>query len=168
MKKRTLSLSYPVRPHHVNKPWGVRDELYRTFGFERHNGIDIAVTEGQEIRAPLAGKVTLIGNQPKGSGIFLCLLSDATYDFADGKRAAVELTFMHLSAPTVREGVQVREGDLIARGGATGRASGAHLHLAPKRVRRGIIGYRDLDKNDANNTFDPEPYWTGIYALPRD
>lgn len=166
--KRTLSLSYPVRPHRVTRAWGVPDILYRAFGFERHNGIDIAVTEGQEVRAPMNGKVTLVGNQPKGSGIFLCLLSDEAYDFPDGKRAHVELTFMHLSETTAPEGARIREGDLIARGGNTGRSTGAHLHLAPKRVKRGIIGYRDFDKNDANNTFDPDTYWNGIYALPRD
>lgn len=165
---KQFSLSYPVRPHEVTRAWGVHDELYRAFGFERHNGIDIALHEGQEIRAPFTGTVTLIGNQPKGSGIFLCLLSREPYDFPDGKRALVELTFMHLKETCVRESVRVTEGTLIARGGNTGRSTAPHLHLAPKRVKRGIIGYRDLDRNDANNTFDPDPYWSGVYALPRD
>jgi hypothetical protein len=39
--------------------------------------------------------------------------------------------------------------------------------MAPKRVRMTFLGgYRDLDTNDAANTFDPEPYWVGRYAKP--
>ncbi len=160
----TLSLFYPVAPHVVTRPWGVADELYKEFGFKKHNGVDLALGEGQEIRAPFDCTVTLVGNQPKGSGLFVCLLSTATYDFPDGVRARVELSCMHLSRVSVTPGTRLGVGMVFAYGGHTGRATGPHVHIAPKRVRRGLIGYRDIDRNDANNTFDPEPYWNQEYA----
>jgi murein DD-endopeptidase MepM/ murein hydrolase activator NlpD len=159
-----LSLYYPVTPFTVNRSWGVIDELYRKFGFVRHNGVDLALADGQDIYAPMDGIVTLVGNQPNGSGVFLCLLSRNAYQFPDGKECRVELTFMHLSETLVREGTRVSVGDKIARGGHTGKTSGPHLHLAPKRVKKTLFGYRDLDRNDANNTFDPAPYWNGSFA----
>ncbi|MES2668083.1 MAG: M23 family metallopeptidase [Patescibacteria group bacterium] len=160
----TLSLYYPVEPHTVNRAWGVKDALYLEYGFSRHNGVDLDLHEGQEIRAPFKAKVTLIGNQPDGSGNFVCILSREKYRFEDGKHAHVELTFMHLAKPCVSVGMKVEVGDLLALGGRTGRATGTHVHLAPKRVRRGVFGYRDFDRNDADNTFDPAPYWNGMYA----
>lgn len=160
----SLSLSYPVVPHVVNLPWGVTDAQYERFGFTRHNGIDLALAEDQEIYAPFPCKVALVGVQRGGSGLFVCLVSRRTYEFPDGKYARVELTFMHLKEALVTKGTILEEGALIARGGRTGFSTGFHTHMAPKRVKRGLVGYRDLDRNDANNTFDPEPYWSGRYA----
>lgn len=159
-----LSLYYPVSPHKVNRGWGVEDALYERFGFTKHNGVDLALADGQPIYAPFDGIVSLVGAQPRGSGNFLCLLSTEAYDFEDGKKCRVELTFMHLKEWSVKEGARVGIGDLIALGGRTGQTTGAHVHIAPKRVRKGLLGYRDLDRNDANNTFDPEPYWNEQYA----
>jgi len=164
MSMEKLSLFYPVTPHVVNRGWGVSDELYAQFGFTHHNGIDLNLVDGQDIRAPFDGKVTLVGNQPNGSGNFICLLSTPSYTFNDGRTCKVELTFMHLKEALVEEGARVYTGDRIALGGRTGKTTGSHLHLAPKRVRRGLIGYRDIDRNDADNTFDPSPYWNGKYA----
>ena len=159
-----LSLAYPVSPHVVNRGWGYVDPAYVELGFARHNGVDLALSEGQEIRAPFECRVSLVGNQPRGSGNFVCLLSTKKHLFDDGTSAYVELTFMHLKESLVTGGMRIRTGDLVAYGGHTGRASGDHVHVAPKRVRKGLFGYRDLDRNDADGTFDPEPYWSGAYA----
>jgi len=160
----SLSLSYPVAPHIVNRAWGVADAEYRKFGFARHNGVDLALNEGQDIYAPFPCSVALVGTQPNGSGLFVCLLSRRSYEFPDGVHSRVELTFMHLKDVVVAKGAILEEGTLIAHGGKSGAATGFHTHLAPKRVKRGLIGYRDRDRNNANNTFDPEPYWSGRYA----
>ncbi len=156
-----LSLCYPVTPHIVNRAWGVEDVLYKQYGFSKHNGIDLALADGQEVRAPFTCKVTLVGNQPKGSGHFVCLVSSEKYDFPDGISAYVEITLMHLKESKVHPGQRLGIGDLVALGG---RTTDSHLHLAPKRVKKGFFGYKDLDENDADNTFDPEPYWNGSYA----
>lgn len=159
-----LALYYPVSPHQVMRGWGVRDEYYKDLGFTKHNGVDLALEDNQEVCAPFDATVSLAGNRPKTSGNFLCLLSTNTYRFADGIECRVELTFMHLKEIVVKEGDRVSVGDVIARGGGTGQSFVPHLHISPKRVKRGWFGYRDLDRNDADNTFDPEPYWNGVYA----
>ncbi len=163
-----LTLYYPVIPYIVNRPWGVADVAYQEFGFFRHNGVDLALSTGQPIFAPFDCRVTKIGNEPKGSGLYICLLSRGTHGFDDGKASRVEITLMHLSTVSVIVGATLSVGDLVALGGHTGRTSGSHVHMAPKRVRMNFLGgYRDRDRNDANNTFNPEPYWNGLPAKRR-
>ncbi len=162
---KRLALYYPVTPHVVNLPWGVPDTAYQQFGFARHNGVDLALMTGQPIYAPFDCQVTKIGNEPNGSGLYVCLLSRSKHGFDDRKASRIEITFMHLSEVRVVVGTRLSVGDVLALGGQTGRASGSHTHMAPKRVRMNLLGgYRDTDKNDANNTFDPEPYWNGTLA----
>lgn len=160
-----LSLYFPVAPHAVNRAWGVSDPAYEAFGFTRHNGVDLALSDGQPIHAPFDCRVTEIGVEPEGSGLYVCLLSRGKHGFDDGSAARIEITFMHLSKTDLKVGMPLAVGDLVALGGHSGKATGSHTHMAPKRVRMTLLGgYRDLDQNDASNTFDPEPYWNGRYA----
>jgi len=160
-----LALYYPVTPHVVNRGWGVQDRSYEQFGFTRHNGVDLGLNTGQSVHAPFDCRVSKIGNEPNGSGLYVCLLSRGKHDFEDGRASGVEITFMHLSAVNVAVGATLSVGDVVALGGHTGRATGSHTHMAPKRVRMNLLGgYADRDRNDANNTFDPEPYWNGTSA----
>ncbi|MDQ1299746.1 MAG: hypothetical protein QG636_414 [Patescibacteria group bacterium] len=165
---KRLGLYYPVTPHVTNRAWGIPDAAYQEFGFTRHNGVDLALSTGQPIHAPFGCRVTKIGNEPNGSGLYVCLLSRRKFRFDDGDTAHVEITFMHLSEVRTTVGTRLSIGDVLARGGDTGRASGSHTHMAPKRVRVNLFGgYREKDKNEANGTFDPEPYWNGILASER-
>ncbi|MES2931298.1 MAG: M23 family metallopeptidase [Patescibacteria group bacterium] len=163
-----LSLYFPVMPHVVNRGWGVSDLSYEHFGFSKHNGVDLALSTGQPILAPFDCRVTKVGNEPNGSGLYMCLLSRGKHGFDDGHASRVEITFMHLSEVRATIGMKLSVGDLVALGGHTGRASGSHTHMAPKRVRMNLFGgYGDRDRNDANNTFDPEPYWNGAPSSPQ-
>lgn len=163
-----LSLYFPVMPHAVNRGWGVMDPLYEAFGFSRHNGVDLALKDGQPLFAPFDCRVTKIGYEAGGSGLYVCLLSRSRHGFDDGQAARVEITFMHLSRVLAKVGTALSVGDLVALGGHSGATTGSHTHMAPKRVRMTLLGgYRDLDRNEANNTFDPEPYWNGEYAKRR-
>lgn len=158
---------YPVTPHIVNRGWGVPDVLYKEFGFDLHNGVDLALVHGQPIYAPFDCRVTKVAVEPNGSGLYVCLLSRARYEFPDGMKARVEITFMHLSNTHVRVGMNLSVGAEIGFGGNTGRSTGPHTHMAPKRVRMTILGtYRDAEQNTAGNTFDPEPYWNKLPAKP--
>jgi len=161
-----LELYYPVNPHHVNRAWGVEDSLYGNYGFARHNGVDLALVTGQLIRAPFDCRVIKVGNQPAGSGNYICLLSKNEYTFEDGMTCHVEITFMHLQAAIAREGNELSVGDMVAFGDNTGQSTGSHTHMAPKRVTMvgGGGAYIEADHNDAADTFDPEVYWIGVYA----
>jgi murein DD-endopeptidase MepM/ murein hydrolase activator NlpD len=82
-----------------------------------HYGLDIAAPTGDPVYAPAAGIVTLTHNDMYFSGGTLII------DHGQG----LSSTFLHLSAILVETGDEVKRGDLIARIGATGRASGPHL-----------------------------------------
>lgn len=160
-----LALYFPVVPHVVNRAWGVVDPLYKAYGFSAHNGVDLGLVDGQVIRAPFDCRVTKIANEPDGSGLYICLLSRGKYDFEDGRSARVEITFMHLAETSALVGMRLSVGDQVGLGGRSGKTTGSHTHMAPKRVRMQLLGtYRDLDHNDAGGTFDPTPYWNGMPA----
>lgn len=82
-----------------------------------HYGVDIAAPEGSPVFAPADGIITLAHPGMYFSGGTLIL------DHGHG----LSSTFLHLSKILVEAGAVVRKGNLIARIGATGRASGPHL-----------------------------------------
>lgn len=82
-----------------------------------HFGVDIAEATGTPIYAPAAGEVTLAESMElSGNTLFI--------DHGYGLRS----DFMHLEEMLVALGDQVEQGQLIATMGATGRATGPHLH----------------------------------------
>jgi len=82
-----------------------------------HYGVDIAAPTGTPVFAPAAGRVTLATSM---------VLSGNTLMIDHGR--GLRSTFMHLSRLTVREGEQVKQGQKVGEVGATGRATGPHLH----------------------------------------
>jgi murein DD-endopeptidase MepM/ murein hydrolase activator NlpD len=86
-----------------------------------HQGQDVIAASGTPIVAPLAGTVLWTANQPAGAGIY------AVIHGADGR----DYVFMHIKHDTllVTAGDAVRAGEQIAQVGATGDASGPHLHF---------------------------------------
>ncbi len=82
-----------------------------------HYGVDIATPAGTPVYAPSAGKITLATPM---------VLSGNTLMIDHGR--GVRSTFMHLSKMTVHEGELVKKGQKVGEVGATGRATGPHLH----------------------------------------
>lgn len=87
-----------------------------------HNGTDIAVGTGTEIRAPMSGTVILADPE---------LFYEGGCVFLDLGRGLVSVT-MHMSRIDVKAGDVVKQGDLIGLSGATGRVTGPHLHWGVK------------------------------------
>ncbi|HEV7677936.1 MAG TPA: M23 family metallopeptidase [Candidatus Dormibacteraeota bacterium] len=83
-----------------------------------HTGIDIAVPWGSPVHAAMAGRVEYIGWQG-GYGNTVVLLHDG----------GLRTLYAHLSRATVRQGATVAQGQEIAQAGATGNATGPHLHF---------------------------------------
>lgn len=82
-----------------------------------HFGLDIAAPTGTHVYAPASGIVTLAHDDMYFSGGTLIV------DHGHG----LSSTFLHLSEILVESGTYVNRGDVIARIGASGRASGPHL-----------------------------------------
>lgn len=83
-----------------------------------HKGTDIAAAEGTSVRAVASGVVVESG--PKGGyGNTVVIKTD------DGRR----MLYGHNSANFVRVGDRVEQGAPIAAVGATGRATGPHVHF---------------------------------------
>lgn len=82
-----------------------------------HFGLDIAAPTGTPVHAPASGIVTLAHEDMYYSGGTLII------DHGHG----LSSSFLHLSAILVEVGTVVNQGDVIARIGASGRASGPHL-----------------------------------------
>ena len=107
--------------------WPVRGRISGRFGNQRvyngtpgsaHSGMDIAVSKGTPVKAPAAGNVVLAEPDMYLTGG--TILIDHGY--------GVGSNFLHLSKLNVAVGDTVTQGDIIGEVGATGRATGPHLH----------------------------------------
>lgn len=159
-----MKLYYPAKPYVVTQKWGIhRPEIYAQFGYTDHNGEDFRLGADKKIYAPFNGEIVKMGNQ-SGGGIFLGYLSDEEYDFEDGKRARVLFDALHLEKVTGTVGVKYKIGDELAIADNTGFSTGPHTHGQWRRVIKLLTGLQEIDDNEANNSFDPTPYWDG-YAV---
>lgn len=83
-----------------------------------HRGLDLRGAVGTPVHAAAAGRVALVGNfYYAGRCVFI--------DHGLGMVSQ----YFHLSAADVREGQEVAAGEVIGKVGATGRATGPHLHF---------------------------------------
>jgi murein DD-endopeptidase MepM/ murein hydrolase activator NlpD len=85
----------------------------------RHQGLDFAVPPGTDVHAINSGVVILA--RP--------MFFEGDCVVIDHGQGLLSL-YLHLSEFKVKEGQEVRSGDLIGLSGGTGRATGPHLHLA--------------------------------------
>lgn len=100
----------------LSSPFGLR----RFFnGEERnpHSGLDFAANQGTPIKAPAAGEVILIGDY----------FFNGKTVFVDHGQGLISM-FCHLSEIGVKLGDQLPRGGVLGKVGATGRATGPHLH----------------------------------------
>jgi len=84
-----------------------------------HYGVDMAAPTGTPIRAPADGVVNLSDDHYLSGGLTLI-------DHGQG----VSTAYLHQSARLVKAGETVKRGQRIGLIGATGRATGPHLHWA--------------------------------------
>jgi murein DD-endopeptidase MepM/ murein hydrolase activator NlpD len=110
--------------------WPATGRISGVFGSQRiyagepgayHGGVDIARPTGTPVAAPLAGTVVLAAADPFSLEGHLLLI-----DHGMGLGSA----FLHLSRIDVHVGDRVTRGQKVGAIGATGRATGPHLHWA--------------------------------------
>lgn len=112
--------------------WPVKGRISGRFGSQRiyqgvpgayHSGLDIAPGDGAPYVAPADGVVVLAAQKPFSLEGNLVII-----DHGMGLNSA----FLHSSRLAVAKGDRVRQGQLVGYVGATGRASGPHLHWSLK------------------------------------
>lgn len=103
----------PVRGR-VTSGYGYRPQFGRM-----HRGIDLALNTGDTVRSSYDGRVVLISNDPDGYGRYVKV------KHSNG----METLYAHLSEPLVVSGQYIRAGQALGLGGATGNATGPHLHF---------------------------------------
>lgn len=115
---RKALLRTPVDGARISSGFGMR--MHPILGFSKmHKGIDFAVSTGTPVMAAGAGVIDYAG--ANGSyGYYVRIKHDAVHSTA----------YAHLSrfAQGIRTGKRVDQGQTIAFSGATGRATGPHLH----------------------------------------
>jgi peptidoglycan hydrolase-like protein with peptidoglycan-binding domain len=115
-----LSLRRPVRTP-VGDRFGPRGNRF-------HPGIDFPAAYGARVHAARSGRVVYAGWDSGGYGYLVTL--------AHGK--GVRTMYAHLSQVRVRVGRWIRTGALLGNVGATGEATGPHLHFEV-RVRGAAV-----------------------------
>lgn len=123
-----------IKTFHGQFAWPVRGPVHSYFGIRagarRHDGIDIGAKHGTPIQAAADGVVAYTG-QLSGYGQLVIIRHADRYYSA----------YAHNSRHFVKTGQRVKQGERIAAVGATGRASGPHLHF---EIRRGQIARNPL------------------------
>jgi murein DD-endopeptidase MepM/ murein hydrolase activator NlpD len=111
-------LKSPLEFSRISSVFSMR--LHPIFGtWKQHKGVDFAASTGTPIRASGDGVIDLVGTQ-NGYGNMVVIKHWANYSTAYG----------HMSrfAPGLHRGSHVNQGDVIGYVGATGWATGPHLH----------------------------------------
>ena len=115
---RDLRLLYPLaQPAEQIDPWGWRWSERRG-AWRMHTGVDLAAAEGTPVLAARAGRVALV-ESVGGYGLSVLI------DHGQG----VETLYAHLLDAAVEPGQAVEAGAVIGRLGASGQATGPHLHF---------------------------------------
>lgn len=117
----------------IPRRWPLTVRAFRTRGLatgdslERHAGLDLAVPIGSDVRASGGGLVGAAGTD-SAYGQYVMLRHPDGY----------ETMYGHLSRVLVAQGDRVREGQVIALSGNSGRSTAPHLHFEIRRDGRSL------------------------------
>jgi murein DD-endopeptidase MepM/ murein hydrolase activator NlpD len=108
-----FSHKFPVRaPHTYGDGFGAG---------RGHKGQDVFASCGSRLEAARAGEVQVKAFQGSGAGYYVVI---------DGRSDNHDYVYMHLKKPaSVRKGENVKTGETIGKVGASGNATGCHLHF---------------------------------------
>ena len=122
--KSNLTLIAPVKGR-ISSNYGTRFHpiLKRNI---THSGLDIAVKTGTPVKASADGKVVFSGwngTETSGYGKLIKI------DHGNLNGSNCQTWYAHLSSLDVKDGTQVKQGQIIGKSGMTGYATGPHLHF---------------------------------------
>jgi murein DD-endopeptidase MepM/ murein hydrolase activator NlpD len=113
-------LQWPFDAIPVSSPFGYRESIWGSSTY--HTGLDIAPTAGTPIHAIGDGIVTEVTGR-------MCGVSVTIDHNLNGFRFSSVYCHMQYGSPTVKAGDTITAGTVIGKVGATGFATGPHLHL---------------------------------------
>lgn len=119
-----LSVSFPMKQLIVNSPFGQRKDPF-TGKKRNHNGLDLRAAS-DEVYAMLDGTVIKTG-EDKRSGKYITI-----------QYGEFLVSYCHLSRIWIKQGTQVKPGEVVGITGSTGRSTGEHLHITCKRNNKYI------------------------------
>lgn len=105
--------------------WPLRGVLYARFGKkgkEPHDGVDLAAPAGLPVKTAAPGTVLFAGEQ-KGYGLIVIVEHDG----------GLITLYAHNRDLRVKTGQKVRDGQVVATVGDSGRTSGPHLHFEVRK-----------------------------------
>ncbi len=108
----------PVPYYTLTSPFGMRVHPI-TGQWKMHNGVDLALPQGEPIYAAKSGKVTTASYQAGGAGYYVSI------NHGDGFSSI----YMHMTHFIVSPGQYVNAGQVIGYVGSTGGSTGPHLHF---------------------------------------
>ena len=134
-----------IADYTMSSGYGYRvDPIYGSSKF--HEGLDFAASKGTDVFATGDGRITLAGRE---AGYGNCVDIDHGYNYLT--------RYAHLSEVLVKQGEEVKRGQLIGKVGSTGKSTGPHLHYE--------VRYKGMPQNPVNYYFmdlSPEEYYEMI------
>lgn len=126
--------AYPLADLNVTSPYG---HVSRLRNYRRHGGVDFGVPEGTPVTPVADGVVTIADNSTLSSkyGNVILVTHSSGY----------QSLYAHLDEIRVKPGMKVYKGQTIGLVGATGMATGPHLHLEILNNEQRIDPFTVLD-----------------------
>jgi murein DD-endopeptidase MepM/ murein hydrolase activator NlpD len=142
-KERVTRVAQPPRKTINRFAWPVRGQLASRFGPKEgglHNdGINILARQGTPVKAAEDGVVAYASNALEGYGNLLLIKHSGGWVTA----------YAHNERLLVRAGDKIKEGQIIARVGATGGVKRPQLHFEIRKGRRALDPLQYLSRNRA-------------------
>ena len=109
-----LNIHFPLRMDSlvINSKYGMRRWRW-------HHGIDVDIELGEDIYAIMDGVIRIAKYDRRGYGYYILVRHSN----------GLESLYGHLREFTVQVGQEVKAGQVIGKGGSTGRSTGPHLHF---------------------------------------
>ncbi len=118
----------------ITSKFGLRIDPLPPHAEQGHNGVDIAVPSGTQVKAPRAGVVKIVNTTTDGGNQIVIQHDNGWFT-----------GYAHLSKQMVKVGQKISQGQIIALSGATGaHITGPHLHFTLT--------------NEKGNKVDPQLY----------
>ena len=148
-ENESFKLLWPTDEKRVTQVFGDRPEYYAKWGLPGHEGIDLAASEGSQIRACHDGEVYAVqpDDGPYGIHVRIKQIVRDTW----GKHKTV---YAHLNSASVVVRERVKAGQPIGIAGNTGNSTARHLHLGLQ-----LIGATNSGETEYPHDYiDPAPY----------